>query len=221
MNKVVRFVRRNSEIDRDQRTVYCTVSKKTSDRWALEQPAHLFQQNHSIPKYIDSADGHVMWYYWVECCPSSQILVPYSLTETQQYRNDTANIVALNCILLDEKLLISVQISLKFVPRGSTNKNPVLNPIMACWQAIIGTNDGLVYWSLYVSLALNGLIPPYRDLHTTMLKTMLTILLILLRWWSIYVHQHRMLFSTRRITLYRHRICWMGSKTGPDNYITI
>ena len=47
------------------------------------------------------------------------------------------------CIFLNDNVKISIQISLKFVPKGPINNIPALVQIMA-WrrQAIIWTNDG-------------------------------------------------------------------------------
>ena len=53
----------------------------------------------------------------------------------------------LKCILLNEKVWISINISLKFVPKGPINNIPALVQIMASVapvrrQAIVWTNDG-------------------------------------------------------------------------------
>ena len=45
-----------------------------------------------------------------------------------------------------------------FVPTGPINNIIALVQNMAwCWQAIIWTNDGIVYWCIYASLGLNEL----------------------------------------------------------------
>ena len=49
----------------------------------------------------------------------------------------------------------SIEISLKFVPNDPINNIPALVQMMAWQQAIIWTNDGIVYWHLYASLGLN------------------------------------------------------------------
>ena len=61
-----------------------------------------------------------------------------------------------NCILWNENIWISIKSSLKFVPKGPINNIQALVQIMA-WcrsgdrrQAIILTNDGLVYWHIHV-----------------------------------------------------------------------
>ena len=54
---------------------------------------------------------------------------------------------------------ILIQISLTFVPKGPSNKNPAfvsingLAPIER--PAIIWTNNGLVYWRIYALFGLN------------------------------------------------------------------
>ena len=45
-------------------------------------------------------------------------------------------------IFLNENIPISIEISLKFVPRGPINNIPVLVQIMAWHQVIIWINDG-------------------------------------------------------------------------------
>ena len=45
-------------------------------------------------------------------------------------------------IFLNENCFIVIQISLKLVPKGPINNNPVLVQIMAWRQGIIWTNDG-------------------------------------------------------------------------------
>ena len=69
------------------------------------------------------------------------------------------------CIFLNENVWISLQISLKFVPKGPINSNPALVQIMAwrrqatshylnqCW---------LVYWRIFASLGLNELMLTYQ-----------------------------------------------------------
>ena len=54
---------------------------------------------------------------------------------------------------------LSIKISLKFALKGSINNIPALVQIMASArrQAIIWTNDGIVYWRIYASLSFNGL----------------------------------------------------------------
>ena len=67
------------------------------------------------------------------------------------------------CIFLNENGLISIRISLKFIPRGPINNIPVLVLIMA-WRRpgdkpISYLNQWwLFYWRTYASLVLNGLI---------------------------------------------------------------
>ena len=58
-----------------------------------------------------------------------------------------------NYIFLNENAWISIKISLKFVPKGPVNNIPSSVQIMAPIkrQAIIWTNDGLVYWHIYVT----------------------------------------------------------------------
>ena len=65
-----------------------------------------------------------------------------------------------NCIFLNENAWISIEISLKFVPRGPINNIPALVQIMAC--ADQATNHYLNQWWLdyrriYASLGLNEL----------------------------------------------------------------
>ena len=45
------------------------------------------------------------------------------------------------CIFFNENILILIQISLKFVPKGQFDNNPALVQIMAWQQTIIWTND--------------------------------------------------------------------------------
>ena len=61
------------------------------------------------------------------------------------------------CIFLIENLAILIKTSLEFVPKGPIDNKPALVQIMAWRQAIIWTNDGLVYWCIYASLGLNEL----------------------------------------------------------------
>ena len=61
----------------------------------------------------------------------------------------------------NESVWILTKISLKFVPMGPIYNIPALVLIMALAptrrQAIIWTNDGLVYWRIYAPLGLNEL----------------------------------------------------------------
>ena len=62
------------------------------------------------------------------------------------------------CIVINENACISFKISLKFVPNqqySSIGSDNGLAPSRR--QAIIWTNDGLVYWHIYASLYLNQL----------------------------------------------------------------
>ena len=67
----------------------------------------------------------------------------------------------INFIFLNESFMISIKISLKFVPKGQVSIKPELVQIMAwcrTWQqAIIWTNNDIVCWCIYVSLYLHGL----------------------------------------------------------------
>ena len=62
------------------------------------------------------------------------------------------------CIFLNEKVVTSFKISLKFVPESPNNRKPPLVQIMVWhWfrqQAIIWTNDDLVYWFIDATLCL-------------------------------------------------------------------
>ena len=73
------------------------------------------------------------------------------------------------CNFLNEKIHILIKVSLKFVPMGPFNKIPKIgsdNGLMPSrQQAIIWTNDGLVYWWIDALLALNELIESKVDLH--------------------------------------------------------
>ena len=64
-------------------------------------------------------------------------------------------------VFLNENIWILIKISLKFVPKGPINNIPALFQINSLapirQQAIIWTNDGLVYWHIYASLDLNEL----------------------------------------------------------------
>ena len=46
---------------------------------------------------------------------------------------------------------IFIQIALQYVPKGTINNTSALAQMMAWQQAIIWTNDGLVYWCIYAS----------------------------------------------------------------------
>ena len=56
-------------------------------------------------------------------------------------------------IFFNEKILISIEISLEFVPKSSTNNKLALVHIMT-WR---WTNGGPVWWRIHVSLGLNEL----------------------------------------------------------------
>ena len=60
----------------------------------------------------------------------------------------------------ERNVWISIEISLKFVPKRPINNIPALvnglDPVRR--QAIIWNNDGLVCWRIYASLCLNALI---------------------------------------------------------------
>ena len=61
-------------------------------------------------------------------------------------------------ILVNENYFNLLKIESKFVPHGSINiidPDNGLTPVRR--QAIMWTNDGLVYWFIYVSLGLGGL----------------------------------------------------------------
>ena len=61
-------------------------------------------------------------------------------------------------IFLNENFWISNNISLTYVPYGPIDNigtDSRLSPKR--WQAIIWTNDGIVYWRIYASLGLNEL----------------------------------------------------------------
>ena len=65
------------------------------------------------------------------------------------------------CIFFNENVWISIKISLRFVPKGSISNifsiglYNGLAPVRR--QAIIWTNDGLVYWRTYAPLGLSEL----------------------------------------------------------------
>ena len=71
-------------------------------------------------------------------------------------------------LFLNEKIGISIQISLKFVTLVPIRNNPALEGDNALapirWQGIIWANNGLVYWRIYASISLNALthIPSIR-----------------------------------------------------------
>ena len=58
------------------------------------------------------------------------------------------------CFFLNENDRIRIQISLKFVPRGSTDSKSALVQVMALRQtaAISWTNDDPVHWHIYAAL---------------------------------------------------------------------
>ena len=70
------------------------------------------------------------------------------------------------CIFVNEKFCILIKISLKFVPKGPIDNNPVLvqNNGLAPKrrQAIIWTNAHPIHWRVYVTLVelINKSIPP-------------------------------------------------------------
>ena len=65
------------------------------------------------------------------------------------------------CIFLNENIWISIQISLKFVPKGPINNIPALVQIMA-WRRLGDkplSEPMIVYWRIYASLGFDELIP--------------------------------------------------------------
>ena len=58
-----------------------------------------------------------------------------------------------NCIFLNEVVLNSIKISLKFIPNGPISNIPALFQIMA-WRrpAIIWTNADPIHWRIYAAL---------------------------------------------------------------------
>ena len=87
----------------------------------------------------------------------------YPLFNTLRLRQNGHNFPdnIFKCIFLNENMWISIAISKKFVPEGLINNIPSLVQIMAWrWfrqQAIIWTNDCLVYWCIYASFGLDEL----------------------------------------------------------------
>ena len=80
-------------------------------------------------------------------------------------------------IFLNENCFILIRNSLKLVPTGPANNNPVLVQVMAWrWQAIIWTNDSTGYQGIYAALGLNefrnnGLYTICPRVHVTLIMT--------------------------------------------------
>ena len=55
-----------------------------------------------------------------------------------------------NAFFMNEKFCISIQISLKFVPKDPIDNNPALAPNRR--QAIIWTNADRIHWRIYAAL---------------------------------------------------------------------
>ena len=67
------------------------------------------------------------------------------------------------CIFFNEKCHIFIEIPLKFSLRSNKKKFIISsnNGLSAAWcQAVIWTNNGLLYWGIYVSFSLSVLIIP-------------------------------------------------------------
>ena len=87
-----------------------------------------------------------------------EFFIAVSLLNTLRLRQN----YIFKCIFLNENVWILIKISLKFLPKCPINNIPSLVQIMAWhhpsrWQAIIWTNDGIVYWHIYALLGLNEL----------------------------------------------------------------
>ena len=70
----------------------------------------------------------------------------------------------IECVFLYEYIWTLIEIALKFVQQLPINSIPALFQTIS-WpqQAIIWTNDGLVYWRIYTSLRLNELTTCYKN----------------------------------------------------------
>ena len=77
-------------------------------------------------------------YLYVNCSIFIQIALQYVPKGTI---NNTSYV---NCSIF-------IQIALQYVPKGTINNTSALAQMMAWQQAIIWTNDGLVYWCIYAS----------------------------------------------------------------------
>ena len=86
---------------------------------------------------------------------SAKVRKPINILRLRQNGQHFADDI-FKCIFLNENVLISIKISLKFVLEGSFNNFPALVEIMGR-QAIIWTNDGQVYWCIYASFRFSEL----------------------------------------------------------------
>ena len=71
------------------------------------------------------------------------------------------------CTFLNEAVQISIQISLKFVPKGPINNIPALAQIMAWRQPgaePLSEPMMVIYWCIYASLSLNELNNQYHNI---------------------------------------------------------
>ena len=111
-------------------------------------------------KYVSDSLNHVhIWQVSPQLgCQSRKNMILGAVLRPRQNGHHFPDDI-FKCIFFNENVCLSITISLKFVPKGPTNNIPALVPDNGLGlnrrQAIIWTNDGLVYWCIYASLGLN------------------------------------------------------------------
>ena len=83
------------------------------------------------------------------------ILLTHQGWPGQDGHHFTDNII--KCIFCNENCCILIKNSLKYVRNVPIDNNPVVVQIISRRQAIIWSNDDLVWWRMYVSLGINEL----------------------------------------------------------------
>ena len=115
---------------------------------------------HALLEWAPGSNGMTritltLWSWQQDNIPHAHTLNPLRPTQnSRRFTDDT-----FKRIFLNENVIISIKISVTFVPKALINKyssigsDNGLEPNRP--QAIIWTNDGLVYWGIYASLGLN------------------------------------------------------------------
>ena len=107
-----------------------------------------------------ASSHHLLQWCHISTAVSSQSLWIIPGVNTLRPRQDGCQFPDIfKCIFLNENIWISLEISLKFAPRGPINNIPALVQIMA-WRRPGDkplSEPMIVYWRIYVSLGLNEL----------------------------------------------------------------
>ena len=123
--------------------------------WANNGDAGDLRRHRAHYDVIYISTSH-QWYNNSNAAHNTAVCILNTLRPRQNSSHFAAYI--LKCILFNQKVRISIEMPVKFVPKGSHyNNKPSLLQIIAHnrRQIITRTIDGLSYWRIYASLGLN------------------------------------------------------------------